>query len=66
MFREVFKSKRCLMPADGCYGCTKNTEDGGRDPWDIRLPEHSLLFSIRTFMSNGLIPLSQCHMPRNC
>lgn len=38
-FREGFKSRRCLIPADGYFEWTKNEEDGGKDPWLLRLPE---------------------------
>lgn len=41
MFREAFKSKRCLIPADGFYEWTKNAEDGGRDSWHIHLPDYA-------------------------
>ena len=37
-FKDAFKSKRCLVPADGFYEWTKNPADGGRDPWHIFLP----------------------------
>lgn len=37
-FRDAFKAKRCLIPADGFYEWTKG-EDGGRDPWFIHLGE---------------------------
>ena len=32
-FKDAWKSKRCLVPADSFYEWTKNAEDGGRDPW---------------------------------
>ena len=38
-FKDAWKSKRCLVPADGFYEWTKNTEDGGRDPWSIHLAD---------------------------
>lgn len=38
-FKDAWKSKRCLIPADGFYEWTKNPEDGGRDPWFIYLPD---------------------------
>lgn len=38
-FRDAFKSKRCLIPADGYYEWTKNEEDGKKDPWCITLPD---------------------------
>lgn len=37
-FRDAFKMRRCLIPADGFYEWTKNEDDGGKDPWLIQLP----------------------------
>jgi len=37
-FREGFKSRRCLIPADGYFEWTKG-EDGGKDPWLLQLPD---------------------------
>ena len=39
-FKDAWKSKRCLVPADGFYEWTKNLDDGGKDPWHIFLPDH--------------------------
>ncbi|WP_421591059.1 SOS response-associated peptidase [Shinella sp. M27] len=36
-FRDAFKARRCLIPADGFYEWTK-AEDGGKDPWLIQMP----------------------------
>jgi len=36
-FREGFKSRRCLIPADGYFEWVK-AEDGGKDPWLLQLP----------------------------
>ncbi|MCP8883028.1 SOS response-associated peptidase [Devosia sp. XJ19-1] len=36
-FREGFKSRRCLIPADGYFEWTKG-EDGGKDPWLLQRP----------------------------
>ncbi|MEO9297177.1 SOS response-associated peptidase [Devosia alba] len=36
-FREGFKSRRCLIPADGYFEWTK-AEDGGKDPWLLQMP----------------------------
>lgn len=38
-FREGFKSRRCLIPADGYFEWTTNGEDGKKDPWLLHLPE---------------------------
>jgi putative SOS response-associated peptidase YedK len=37
-FREGFKSRRCLIPADGYFEWTKG-EDEGKDPWLLQLPD---------------------------
>ena len=37
-FKDAFKSKRCLVPADGFYEWTISPADRGRDPWHIFLP----------------------------
>jgi putative SOS response-associated peptidase YedK len=37
-FRESFKRKRCLIPADGYFEWTTNAEDGKKDPWLLQLP----------------------------
>lgn len=36
-FRDAFKTRRCLIPADGFYEWTK-ADDGGKDPWLIQMP----------------------------
>jgi len=38
-FRDAFRSRRCLIPADGYFEWTKSTEDGGKDPWLLQLPD---------------------------
>jgi putative SOS response-associated peptidase YedK len=32
-FREGFKSRGCLIPADAYFEWTTNPEHGGKDPW---------------------------------
>ena len=39
-YRESFKSKRCLVPADGYYEWIK-AEDKGKDPFYITLPDRA-------------------------
>jgi putative SOS response-associated peptidase YedK len=38
-FREPFKSKRCLIPADGYFEWTVSERDRKKDPWLLQLPE---------------------------
>lgn len=37
-FRDAFKSRRCLIPADGYFEWTTNEEDGKKDPWLLQMP----------------------------
>lgn len=37
-YRDSFKSKRCLIPADGYFEWTTNAQDGKKDPWLLQLP----------------------------
>ncbi len=37
MFRDAWRRRRCLVPADGWYEWTAG--DGGRDPWFFALPD---------------------------
>ena len=38
-FRDAFKSRRCLIPADGYFEWTTSLVDGKKDPWLLQLPE---------------------------
>lgn len=39
-FRDAFRSRRCLIPADGYFEWTTNPMDGKKDPWLLHLPKH--------------------------
>ncbi|MER9307614.1 SOS response-associated peptidase family protein [Mesorhizobium sp. M0496] len=51
-FRDAFKSKRCLIPADGFYEWTISPADGKKDPWHVYQPKHA------PFSSAGLWPIT--------
>lgn len=38
-FRDAWKSRRCLIPADGYFEWTVSEEDGKKDPWLLQMPE---------------------------
>ena len=38
MFREPFKKRRCLIPADGYFEWTVDPDDGKKNPWLMQLP----------------------------
>ena len=58
-FREAFKSKRCLIPADGYYEWTK-AEDGGKDPHYIYLPDNEPFFFAGLWAHNSNLDITSC------
>jgi putative SOS response-associated peptidase YedK len=59
-FKDAWKSKRCLIPADGFYEWTKNPEDGGRDPWFIHLPETQPFSFAGLWAHNSKLDVTNC------
>lgn len=59
-FREGFKSRRCLIPADGYFEWTKNEEDGGKDPWLLRLPEGAPFSFAGIWAHNDNLGVTSC------
>jgi putative SOS response-associated peptidase YedK len=37
-FRDAFRYRRCLIPADGYFEWTVSEEDGKKDPWLLQMP----------------------------
>jgi putative SOS response-associated peptidase YedK len=58
-FKDAFKSKRCLIPADGFYEWTKS-EDGGKDPWHIHLPDHAPFSFAGLWAHNDKLDVTSC------
>lgn len=59
-YREPFKSKRCLIPADGYFEWTKNAEDGGKDPWLLQLPESRPFSFAGLWAHNDKLGVTSC------
>lgn len=59
-FRDAFKSKRCLIPADGFYEWTKSPADGGKDPWHIFLPDHQPFSFAGIWAYNKNLDVTSC------
>jgi len=59
-FRDSFRRKRCLIPADGFYEWTKNEEDGGKDPWFIHLPEKRPFSFAGLWAYNPTLDITSC------
>ncbi len=59
-FREGFKSRRCLIPADGYFEWVKNTEDGGKDPWLLQLPDGAPFSFAGIWAHNDNLGVTSC------
>lgn len=59
-FREGFRSRRCLIPADGYFEWTKNEEDGGKDPWLLQLPEGKPFSFAGIWAHNDNLGMTSC------
>lgn len=59
-FKDAFKSKRCLIPADGYYEWTISPADKGRDPWHIFLPEHQPFSFAGIWAHNDKLGVTSC------
>jgi putative SOS response-associated peptidase YedK len=60
MFRNAWRTHRCLIPADGFYEWTKNAEDGGRDPWFIHLPDQQPFSFAGLWAHNDKLDITSC------
>ncbi|WP_240233639.1 SOS response-associated peptidase [Devosia lacusdianchii] len=38
-FRDAWRYRRCLIPADGYFEWTVSAEDGKKDPWLLQMPD---------------------------
>ena len=59
-FKDAFKSKRCLIPADGFYEWTKSPADGGKDPWHIFLPGPAPFSFAGLWAHNDKLGITSC------
>jgi putative SOS response-associated peptidase YedK len=59
-FRDAYKSKRCLVPADGYYEWTKNEDDGKKDPWLIQLPDAQPFSFAGLWAYNSALDVTSC------
>ena len=58
-FWEAFKSRRCLIPADGYFEWTK-AEEGGKDPWLLQLPEGKAFSFAGLWARNENLGVTSC------
>ncbi|MBE0580019.1 SOS response-associated peptidase [Devosia sp.] len=60
VFRESFKRRRALIPADGYFEWTTNAEDGKKDPWHLQLPGGEGFSFAGLAAHNDNLELSSC------
>ena len=58
-FRDAFKTKRCLILADGYYEWTK-AKDGNKDPWYITLPDKKPFMFAGLWAHNTHLDITSC------
>lgn len=58
-FREGFKSRRCLIPADGYFEWTKG-DDGGKDAWLLQLPDSAPFSFAGIWAHNDNLGVTSC------
>ncbi len=59
-FKDAFRSRRCLVPADGYYEWTQSQPDGGEDPWHIHLPDHAPFSFAGLWAHNQTLGITSC------
>lgn len=58
-WRDAFKSKRCLIPADGYYEWTVGA-DNGKDPWFIHMPDQGPFSFAGLYAHNSFLNVTSC------
>lgn len=59
-FRDGFKSRRCLIPADGYFEWTTSAEDGKKDPWLLQLPDGAPFSFAGIWAHNDNLGVTSC------
>lgn len=59
-FREPFKKRRCLIPADGYFEWTTSLVDGKKDPWLLQLPEGKAFSFAGLWAHNDNLGITSC------
>lgn len=59
-FRDAFKARRCLIPADGFYEWTVSDDDGKKDPWLIYQPGQAPFAFAGLWAHNSKLDVTSC------
>jgi len=59
-FRDAFKARRCLIPADGFYEWTVSVDDGKKDSWLIYQPGQAPFAFAGVWAHNDRLGVTSC------
>ena len=59
-FRDAFKSRRCLIPADGYFEWTVSPEDGKKVPWLLQMPNGAGFSFAGLWAHNSTLGVTSC------
>lgn len=59
-FRDAFKHRRCLIPADGYFEWTTSDEDGKKDPWLLHMEENAPFSFAGLWAHNQKLGITSC------
>jgi len=59
-FREAWKSRRCLIPADGYFEWTTSEVDGKKDPWLLQMPDAAPFSFAGLWAHNDNLGVTSC------
>lgn len=59
-FRDAWKKRRCLIPADGYFEWTTSADDGKKDPWLLQLPDARPFSFAGLWAHNARLGVTSC------
>jgi putative SOS response-associated peptidase YedK len=59
-FRDAWRYRRCLIPADGYFEWTVSEEDGGKDPWLLKMPDGEGFSFAGLWANNDNLGVTSC------
>lgn len=59
-FREAFKTKRCLIPADGYFEWTVSETDRKKEPWLLKMPDGNGFSFAGLWAYNPVLDVTSC------
>jgi putative SOS response-associated peptidase YedK len=63
-FRDAWKSRRCLVPAEGYFEWTVSDDDGKKDPWLLQMPDGEGFSFAGLWAHNDYLSVTSCTIIR--